>query len=285
MRLSAKLAFYSDKEGDRRIDLVETKVSSSEKEVIISDQLPTVLIGERINPTGKKRLADALRIGDLELVRAEAIAQVEAGADILDVNVGVAGLDEVSLLPEVVQAVSEVVDVPLCIDSSNSKALEAALRVCRGKALVNSVSGEERSLAEVLPLIKEYEAAVIGLSMDEAGVSDDVDRRVAIAHKIVERAAALGVPAEDVLIDCLVTAVGANSAAGLQALETVRRIKNELGREHDHGRQQSLFWNAGPGTAHRGFSGHRHRRRGELPCSRCSQGPPCCAGGRRGPEP
>ncbi len=208
---------------------METKVSSREKEVIISDQRPTVLIGERINPTGKKRLADALRVGDLELVRAEAIAQVQAGADILDVNVGVAGLDEVSLLPEAVQAVSEVVDVPLCIDSGNSKALEAALRVCGGKALVNSVSGEERSLAEVLPLIKEYGAAVIGLSMDEAGVSDNVERRVAIAHKIVERAVALGIPAEDVVIDCLVTAAGADSAAGLQTLETIRRIKNELG--------------------------------------------------------
>lgn len=208
---------------------METKVTSGEKEVIISDQRPTVLIGERINPTGKKRLAEALRAGDLELVRAEAIAQVEAGADILDVNVGVAGLDEVSLLPEAVQAVSEVVDVPLCIDSSNSKALEAALRVCRGKALVNSVSGEERSLAEVLPLIKEYGAAVIGLSMDEAGVSDNVEHRVAVARKIVERAAALGIATEDIVIDCLVTAVGADSAAGLQTLETVRRIKNELG--------------------------------------------------------
>lgn len=208
---------------------METKVSSSEKEVIISHQRPTVLIGERINPTGKKRLADALRVGDLEVVRAEAIAQVQAGADILDVNVGVAGLDEVRLLPEAVQAVSEVVDVPLCIDSGNPKALEAALRVCRGKALVNSVSGEERSLEEVLPLIKEYGAAVVGLSMDEAGVSDNAEQRVSIAHKIVERAVALGIPPEDVVIDCLVTAVGADSAAGLQTLETVRRIKTELG--------------------------------------------------------
>ena len=210
-------------------DLVETRVSGRGKEVIISHQRPTVLIGERINPTGKKNLADAFQSGDLEFVRAEALAQVQAGADILDINVGVPGMDEVSLLPEVVQVVSEVVDVPLCLDSGSPKALEAGLRVCQGKALVNSVSGKESSLAEVLPLIKEHGAAVIGLTMDDTGVPDSIEQRLTIAHKIVERAGALGIPIEDVVIDCLVTAVGADSKAGLATLGAVHRVKEELG--------------------------------------------------------
>jgi len=138
---------------------METRVSSATKEVIIGDRRPTVLIGERINPTGKKRLAAALQAGDLELVRREALEQVQAKADILDVNVGAAGVDETVLLPQAIQAVMDVVDVPLCIDSSKPKALEAALKVYRGKALINSVTGQESSLKEVLPLVKEFNAA------------------------------------------------------------------------------------------------------------------------------
>ena len=142
---------------------METRVSSPSKEVIIGDSRPTVLIGERINPTGKNKLAEALKAGDLEIVRKEALAQVQAGADMLDVNVGAFGVDEVSVLPKAVQAVMDTVDVPLCLDSSNPDALEAALKVCKGKPLVNSVTGEEHCLKRVLPMVKEYGAAVIGM--------------------------------------------------------------------------------------------------------------------------
>jgi 5-methyltetrahydrofolate--homocysteine methyltransferase len=208
---------------------MKTRVASAVKEVVISTDGPTVLIGERINPTGKKKLAAALLAGDLDVVRREAVAQVQAGADILDVNVGLAELDEVALLPQAVQAVMEAVDVPLCLDSHNPKALAAALQVYRGKPIINSVNGQEESLREVLPLVKEYGAAVIGLTMDDAGIPKDVARRVAIAHKIVERAEALGIPREDVIIDCLALTVATDSQAALVTLEAVRRVKEELG--------------------------------------------------------
>ena len=208
---------------------METRVSSVTKEVIISDERPAVLIGERINPTGKKKLAAALQAGDLELVRKEALAQVQAGADILDVNVGAAGVNEATLLPQAVQAVMEVVDVPLCIDSSSPKALEAALKVYQGKPLINSVTGEERSLEGVLPLVEKYGAAVIGLTMDGEGIPRDPDRRVSIARKIVERAQALGIPREDLIIDCLALMVGTDSKVGIVAIEAIRKVKAELG--------------------------------------------------------
>jgi 5-methyltetrahydrofolate--homocysteine methyltransferase len=208
---------------------METKVSSSSKEVIIGDGLPTVLIGERINPTGKKKLAEALKAGDLEIVRKEALAQTQAGADIIDVNVGVFGVDEVALLPKAVQAVMETVDTPLCLDSSNTDALEAALKVYKGKPLVNSVSGEEHSLKRVLPLIKEYGAAVVGLVQDDEGIPKDAEGRVRIAHKIVEKAEAAGVPRENLVIDCLTFAVGAEPDSGAAVIEAIRRIKAELG--------------------------------------------------------
>jgi 5-methyltetrahydrofolate--homocysteine methyltransferase len=208
---------------------METKVSSVVKEIVIGGGRPTVLIGERINPTGKKKLAAALLAGELEMVRQEALAQVQAGADILDVNVGVAGVDEVALFPKAVQMVMETVDVPLCLDSSDPKALEVALKIYQGRPLINSVSGEERSLEAVLPLVKEHGAAVIGLTMDDEGIPNNVDRRVSIAHRIVERADALGIPCEDVLIDCLALTVGADSEAGLVSLETIRKVKAELG--------------------------------------------------------
>jgi len=209
--------------------LMESRVSSATKEVVISDSRPTVLIGERLNPTGKAKLAAALQAGDMQVVQAEALAQVQAGADVLDVNVGVPGVDEVSLLPRAVQAVMEVVDVPLCLDSHNVKALEAALKVYRGKPLVNSVNGEERSMSDLLPLIKERGAVVIGLTMDEKGIPGDAEGRLEIARRIVQRAGALGIPREDVVIDCLAMAVGVDSRAGLVTLETIRRVKAELG--------------------------------------------------------
>jgi 5-methyltetrahydrofolate--homocysteine methyltransferase len=208
---------------------METRVSSPGREVIIGDNQPTVLIGERINPAGKKKLAEALKAGDLEIVRREALAQVQAGADILDVNVGTFGVDEVALLPRAVQAVMDTVDVPLCIDSNNPAALEAAVRIYKGKPLVNSVTGEERSLTRVLPLVKEYGTAVIGLVQDDEGIPKDAKRRLSIARKIVERAEAIGIDRENVIIDCLAFAVGADTSSGLAVMEAIRTIKVELG--------------------------------------------------------
>lgn len=208
---------------------METRVSSGTREVLISDKGPMVLVGERINATGKREMSAALAIGDMELVRKEALAQVQAGADILDVNVGITGIDESVLLPQAVLAVMDTVDIPLCLDSSNPKALEAALKVCRGKPLMNSVTGEEHSLKAILPLVKEYGAAVIGLVMDDKGIPDEPDRRVAIACKIVERAEALGIPSEDIVIDCLLQSVGADPRAALVTLETIRKVKSKLG--------------------------------------------------------
>lgn len=208
---------------------METKISSATKEVVIGDERPTVLIGERINPAGKKKLAEALEAGNLGIVRNEALAQAQAGADIIDINVATFGVDEVTLLPQVVQAVADMVDTPLCLDSANPEALEAALKVYKGKPLINSVTGEERSLAKVLPLVKEYGAAVIGLAHDDKGIPNNAEQRVAIARKIVERAEAVGISRADVIIDCLAFAVGADAHSGLVVLETVRRIKAELG--------------------------------------------------------
>ncbi|MBW1797408.1 MAG: dihydropteroate synthase [Deltaproteobacteria bacterium] len=208
---------------------METKVSSATREVFIGDHRPTVLIGERINPTGKKMLSAALKSGDMEVVRREAVAQVDAGADILDVNVVAPGVDEVALLPQVVRVVMETVEVPLSIDINNPKALEAALKIYQGKPIVNSVTGEEESLNIIFPLVKEYGAAVICLAIDESGIPKDPEKRVAIAHKIVERAEAFGIPREDIIIDSLALTVGADDKAALATLEAIRGVKAELG--------------------------------------------------------
>jgi len=208
---------------------METKVSSATKEVIISGARPTVLIGERINPSGRKKLTQALLSGDLELVRSEAIAQVKAGADVIDVNVGATGVDEVDLLPRAVKVVMEAVEAPICIDGENPKALEAALKVYKGRAIVNSVKGEKKSLETVLPLIKEYGAAVVGLTIDDDGLPKTADKRVSIAGKIIERAAALGIPRESIIIDTLAMAVAADSKAGMPVLEAIHRIRDEFG--------------------------------------------------------
>jgi 5-methyltetrahydrofolate--homocysteine methyltransferase len=208
---------------------VETKLKGANSEVIISPDRPTVLIGERINPAGKKKLAESLRAGSMDIVRKEAQEQVAAGADILDVNVTVFGLDEAPILPAAVKAVMEVTDVPLCIDSANAKALEAALKVYKGKPLLNSVSGEEKSLERVLPLVKEYGTAVIGLTQDDNGIPKDAATRLAIAEKICNRAAQLGIPLENIVIDSLALSIGADPRSTLIALETMRLIKEKLG--------------------------------------------------------
>jgi len=208
---------------------MDTKVSGAKKEVIISFSRPTVIIGERINPTGRKKLTEALKAGDLDIVRREAIAQVEAGADIIDCNVNAPGVNDVELLPKAVQIVQEAVDAPMCLDSPNKDALEAALKVYKGKPLVNSVSGEEHSLQRVLPLVKHYGCAVIGLVQDDEGIPKNAERRIAIAYKIVERAEKTGIPREDILIDVLTFAIGAESKSGQDVLEAIRRIREELG--------------------------------------------------------
>jgi len=208
---------------------METRVSSATREVFISDEHPTVLIGERINPAGKKKMAEALKAGNLDIIRKEALEQVQAGADIIDVNVSTFGVDEAILLPRAVQAVMDTVDVPLCIDSTKPEAIEAALKVYKGKPLVNSVTGEEHSLREILPLVKEYGAAVVGLTQDDDGIPKDPERRIAIAHEIVERAETTGIPREDVVIDCIALAVGADTSSGVVAIEAIRGVKAELG--------------------------------------------------------
>lgn len=208
---------------------METRVSGATKEVLIGDEHPTVLIGERINPAGKKRMSAALKAGNLDIIRQEALEQVQAGADILDVNISTFGVDEVTLLPQAVQAVMDTVDVPLCIDSTKPEAIEAALKVYQGKPLINSVTGEESSLRVILPLVKEYGAAVIGLTQDNEGIPKDSERRVAIARKIVERAEAMGIPREDIIIDCIALAVGADISSGMMVIEAIREVKTELG--------------------------------------------------------
>lgn len=208
---------------------MKTIVSSSTKEVVIGTGLPTVLIGERINPSGRKKLTESLLAGNLDLVRKEAIAQVNAKADIIDVNVGATGVDEVVLLPKAVRAIMEEVDVPLCLDSESPQALEAALRIYKGKPIINSVKGEKKCLDTVLPLIKEYGAAVIGLTIDDDGLPTDADKRVAIADKIIEHAEALGIPRNDVIIDPLAMAIAADTQAGLPVIEAIRQISNRHG--------------------------------------------------------
>ncbi|TKJ31763.1 MAG: pterin-binding protein [Chloroflexi bacterium B3_Chlor] len=225
---------------------METVLRSAKGTVIIGPERPTVLIGERINPTGRKRLAAALKSNDLSLVRKEAIAQVRAGADVLDINVGVKGIDEVDLLSGAVRLVMEKVDVPLAIDTADVHALARALEVYRdlapqGKPLVNSVNGEEKRLAEVLPLVKEHGAAVIGLCMGDEGVPSTVEKRVKIARKIVEQAEALDIPPTDVVIDCLAMAVAADQMAGRVTLETIHRVQEELGVNMTLGTSNASF--------------------------------------------
>jgi 5-methyltetrahydrofolate--homocysteine methyltransferase len=208
---------------------MQTILKSRTKTVKITTDGPFTLIGEKINPTGRKKLAAALQEGNLDYVRELAQKQIEGGADVLDVNVGVPGIDDVSLLPKVVEMLVSEFDIPLCIDTPNPKALAAALKINPGRVLVNSVNGEETSLSAVLPLVKEHGAAVIGLVMDENGIPNDPTVRIKIAGKILERAAKIGIPSEDVIIDVLVLTVGADSGAGAVTLKTIDMVRKEFG--------------------------------------------------------
>jgi 5-methyltetrahydrofolate--homocysteine methyltransferase len=206
-----------------------TIVSSATQTVEISRDRPTVIIGERINPTGRKQVLSALKEGNFDLVRKDAVDQVAAGAVVLDVNAGVPGADEPALLQQVMRTVMEVTDVPLCIDTADPQALESALSHYQGKALVNSVNGEGRSLEAVLPLVKEYGAAVIGLCMDDNGIPETPEQRLAVASKILERAGKLGISPENIAIDPLALTMGADSNAGRVALETIKLVVEEFG--------------------------------------------------------
>jgi 5-methyltetrahydrofolate--homocysteine methyltransferase len=208
---------------------METILQSRSKTVIIGPDRPFVVIGERINPSGRKKLAAEMMEGNFERVISDAVAQVEAGAHMLDVNAGIPLADEPALLARVVREVQAVVDVPLSIDSSKPEALEAALAAYEGKALVNSVTGEEEKMEAVLPLIKKYGAAVIALTYDENGIPHDPETRLAIARKIIERAADYGIPPEDVIVDTLVMPAGAVQGSGAVTVETTRLVRQELG--------------------------------------------------------
>ncbi len=206
-----------------------TTVSSENQTVEINRARPTVVIGERINPTGRKKLQAELEANNFTTVQQDAGTQVQAGARILDVNAGVPDADEPTLIVETIRAVMAVTDVPLCIDTANPDALAAALKAYQGKALVNSVNGETRSLETILPLVKEHSAAVIGLCMDDDGIPSSAEKRLAVAGKIIERAAKLGIPTQDVVIDPLVLTISVESDAAALTLKTTELIVKEFG--------------------------------------------------------
>ena len=208
--------------------MTHTVISSASKEVVLGFDRPFVIIGERINPTGRKVLAAEMAAGDYSRVQADALAQVQAGAHMLDVNAGIPLADEPKILAEAIQLVQSVTDLPLSIDSSIVEALEAGLAVYEGKPLVNSVTGEEERLEWVLPLVKKYDAAVVAISNDETGISEDPDERFAVAKKIVERAEDHGIARSNVIVDPLVMPVGAINQAGVQVMHILRRLRDEL---------------------------------------------------------
>jgi len=206
-----------------------TVVSSATREVVIGFDQPFCVIGERINPTGRKRLAAEMAAGDFSTVEADALAQVAAGAHMLDVNAGIPLADEPRILADTIRLVQSITDVPLSIDSSVHEALVAGLEAYRGKPLLNSVTGEDERLEAVLPLVKKYGCAVVAISNDESGISEDPDVRFAVARKIVERAADHGIPREDIVVDPLVMPIGAMGTAGRQVFHLLRRLREELG--------------------------------------------------------
>jgi len=208
---------------------METKLTCKTKEVIISPDRPFTIIGERINPTRRKKLAESMAQGDFSVALEDARKQLEAGAHVLDVNAGIPGADEPALLRGAVQALLEFAQVPLCIDTANPEALQAALEVYPGKALINSTTAEESMMERVFPLASRFGAAVIGVITDESGVPPTTESRLAVARKLVKRAGDYGVPPEDILIDCLALTVGADHQAGRITLDAVSRVRDELG--------------------------------------------------------
>ena len=220
---------------------METRVSSRGREVVISGDRPFVIIGERINPTGRKVLAAEMKDGVMDRVRTDAEAQAAAGAQMLDVNAGIPAVDEPALLVAAIRAVMQVTDVPICIDSSIIEALEAGLSAYEGKALVNSVTAEEERMERILPLVKKHGAAVIGMANDETGISMVPEERLALARRIVERAADHGIPQADVIIDPIAMTVAADPTCGVITLQTMRLIRDELGNNMTCGASNVSF--------------------------------------------
>lgn len=208
--------------------MTETVIGSATRDHIISFNSPFTMIGERINPTGRKLLAEEMKKGDFSRVEADAIAQIEAGAHMLDINAGIPLADEPALLAQAIELVQSISDIPICIDSSIVEALDRGLQAYRGRALVNSVTGELEQLERVMPLVKKYDAAVVAISNDETGISENPDERFAVAKKIVEHAADYGIKPCDIVIDPLVMPIGAIGQAGRQVFDIVGRIQKEL---------------------------------------------------------
>jgi 5-methyltetrahydrofolate--homocysteine methyltransferase len=220
---------------------METVLSSRGREVVIAGHRPFVIIGERINPTGRKVLAAEMKVGKMDRVRADAIAQQAGGAHMLDVNAGIPAIDEPALLVATIKAVMEVSDLPICIDSSIIEALEAGLAAYQGKALVNSVTAEEERMERILPLVKKHGAAVIGMANDETGISMVPEERLALARRIIERASDYGIPREDVIIDPIAMTVAADPTCGVITLETMRLIRDHLGNNMTCGASNVSF--------------------------------------------
>jgi 5-methyltetrahydrofolate--homocysteine methyltransferase len=208
---------------------MQTRLTNKDNAVVIGPESPFTIIGERINPTRRKKLAETMSKGDFSIVQEDARRQVEAGAHVLDVNAGIPGGDEPALLRGAAQAVMDVVDVPLCFDTANPEALKAALENYPGKALINSTTAEEHMMERVFPLAKQFQAAVIGVITDENGVPPTPEARLQVARKLIERAADFGIPAEDIIIDCLALTVGADHNAGRITLDSMRLVREELG--------------------------------------------------------
>lgn len=208
--------------------MTETVISSASREVVIGSNRPFVVIGERINPTGRKLLAAEMKAGDFSRVEADALAQVAAGAQVLDVNAGIPLADEPALLAQAIKMVQSLTDVPISIDSSVLEALESGLEAYQGKPLLNSVTGEEDRMERILPLVKKYGAAVVAICNDDSGISTDINVRFEVAKKIIERASDHGIPACDVVVDPLVMPVGAMADAGVQVFSLIRRLHTEL---------------------------------------------------------
>lgn len=232
---------------------MKTILRGKTREVIIDTGGPVVIIGECINPTRRKKLVSTLQSGDFSYVLELAGSQIKAGADVLDVNVGFPGVDDVDLLPRTVMAIKEQFDVPLCLDSPNPAAIEAALKVAGGKCLINSVNGEEKSMNAILPVAKEYGAAVIALSMDEEGITHEPEKRLAVAEKILNRAVRAGLPHEDVIVDPLAMAVSADPQACLVTLETIRLVHHRLGLNITDGASNISFGLPGRETLNAAF--------------------------------
>jgi 5-methyltetrahydrofolate--homocysteine methyltransferase len=220
---------------------METILTGKTKRVVISTEGPVIIIGESINPTRRKKLATSLRDGNFDFMLELAESQISAGADVLDVNVGFPGVDDVKLLPEAIKAIQKMFDIPVCLDSPNPEAIEAALRVAEGKCLINSVNGKESTMKALLPVAREFGAAIIALCMNDDGITNEPSGRVAIAEKIIENAVRIGIKAEDIIVDPLAMAVSAEPQACIVTLETIRLIRQKLGHNITQGASNISF--------------------------------------------